>query len=438
MPDSTSQGQQSSQEGSEQSSQQQGDAGANQQQAAEDLKRAGQQVADAGAEVGGQPPSSNGVPSGDQETSDGQSGGGFPEMPQDPMMQPGAGEWDPMMPDSDQSSSSDSEIFADSDTSEAAGSTGAESDQTNDASNEGDMSASSGSTDLAASSSGQPSSGQPNSSSGQESAEVGSQVGDESRQAGNESTQAGGDISDEILAAQEAMIEAGIALQTAGEALENAASDEELRAAEEALANARVLVIVAGQDLAAARDNAEPGTEGVYADAEETLNAANGALVVATNTIMSSRIELPEASGSGGDTRVGELEAELEKSLGVFEGEILAARRTITDTTPPPNPSANSLPGQTTISESARAEGELMEDAGMQPGEEMQQGRVADADQQKAQVAVTETPPVPEGIPDPQGDDIVAQQLREAAVAETDPDLQAKLWEEYKRYKAGL
>jgi hypothetical protein len=32
-------------------------------------------------------------------------------------------------------------------------------------------------------------------------------------------------------------------------------------------------------------------------------------------------------------------------------------------------------------------------------------------------------------------DDIVARQLREAAEQETDPELKAKLWEEYERYK---
>ena len=37
-----------------------------------------------------------------------------------------------------------------------------------------------------------------------------------------------------------------------------------------------------------------------------------------------------------------------------------------------------------------------------------------------------------------QDDDVVARQLREAAEAETDPELKAKLWEEYRRYKEGL
>jgi hypothetical protein len=43
----------------------------------------------------------------------------------------------------------------------------------------------------------------------------------------------------------------------------------------------------------------------------------------------------------------------------------------------------------------------------------------------------------PPGIPDGSDDDLVARQLREAAEKETDPELKAKLWEEYRRYKQG-
>jgi hypothetical protein len=43
----------------------------------------------------------------------------------------------------------------------------------------------------------------------------------------------------------------------------------------------------------------------------------------------------------------------------------------------------------------------------------------------------------PPGTPDGQDDDVVARQLREAAEKETDPELQKKLWEEYRKYKAG-
>jgi hypothetical protein len=43
----------------------------------------------------------------------------------------------------------------------------------------------------------------------------------------------------------------------------------------------------------------------------------------------------------------------------------------------------------------------------------------------------------PSGIPDGSNDDVVARQLREAAEKETDPELQKKLWEEYRKYKQG-
>ena len=39
------------------------------------------------------------------------------------------------------------------------------------------------------------------------------------------------------------------------------------------------------------------------------------------------------------------------------------------------------------------------------------------------------------GVPDAKDDDIIARQLREAAMAEQDPALREKLWAEYERYK---
>ncbi len=44
---------------------------------------------------------------------------------------------------------------------------------------------------------------------------------------------------------------------------------------------------------------------------------------------------------------------------------------------------------------------------------------------------------VPGNIPNGDDDDVVARQLREAAEKETSPELKAKLWEEYRKYKEG-
>lgn len=42
---------------------------------------------------------------------------------------------------------------------------------------------------------------------------------------------------------------------------------------------------------------------------------------------------------------------------------------------------------------------------------------------------------VPSDIPPGLDDDVVAQQIREAAQAETDPDVRARLWDDYRKYK---
>lgn len=45
--------------------------------------------------------------------------------------------------------------------------------------------------------------------------------------------------------------------------------------------------------------------------------------------------------------------------------------------------------------------------------------------------------PAPADVGDGQDDDIIARQLREAAQKEKDPQLRAKLWDEYRKYKKG-
>ncbi|MFT5131618.1 MAG: hypothetical protein ACI9SC_000077 [Gammaproteobacteria bacterium] len=45
--------------------------------------------------------------------------------------------------------------------------------------------------------------------------------------------------------------------------------------------------------------------------------------------------------------------------------------------------------------------------------------------------------PAPGDVGNGQDDDIIARQLREAAQKEQDPELQAKLWDEYRKYKKG-
>jgi hypothetical protein len=292
------------------------------------------------------------------------------------------------------------------------------------------------------------------------------------------------DLAEDIRAAQEALEQAGIAIQTAGVALETAETDAELAEAEKSLARARVSVIIAGQDLMDISDIFE-GTpqEGTILDAEEALNEANVAIVIATDSIFDSRIQLPdfgqlkgegerEGEGEGEGEREGEsgsesgqpgdqgegqtsypgrrngnggseLDKALDDSIAIFEGRILDARNEVLGSTPPPT-SAENVPGVAVLGGKGleQASGTFEENTNerLEPGipDVIERGRMPEGGELTKTGIESATPPVPEDVPNSQGDDIVAQQLREAAAAETDPDLRAKLWDEYKKYKAGL
>ena len=49
----------------------------------------------------------------------------------------------------------------------------------------------------------------------------------------------------------------------------------------------------------------------------------------------------------------------------------------------------------------------------------------------------TDATPVPADVGDGKNDDVVARQLREAAMKEKDPGVREKLWQEYRDYKKG-
>ena len=211
--------------------------------------------------------------------------------------------------------------------------------------------------------------------------------------------------------------------------------------------------------------------EDTIIDAEEALNDANVAIVIATDSIFDSRIQLPDfgelqgeresgsQSGQSGNQGEGqaqtsypgrrngdaddELDKALDDSIAIFEGKILDARNEVLNTTPPPT-SAENVPGVAVLGGKGLEQGsgtfEENNNERLEPGipEVIESGSMPEGGELTKTGIESATPPVPEDVPDPQGDDIVAQQLREAAAVETDPELREKLWDEYKKYKAGL
>jgi len=63
-------------------------------------------------------------------------------------------------------------------------------------------------------------------------------------------------------------------------------------------------------------------------------------------------------------------------------------------------------------------------------------GRVVTSDPEGTPAGTDDTR-VPADVGDGHDDDVVARQLREAALSEEDPAIREKLWDEYRRYKRG-
>ena len=250
-------------------------------------------------------------------------------------------------------------------------------------------------------------------------------------------------LGDEIRAAQDALKEAGIALQEAGQAIQTATTEEELERAEDLLSDARVAVIIAEGDLIGAKEavlgnggEMTPELEAVFESAENSLGKATGVLAEASTVVLTTRqAGLPElATDQASSGRLGDLEDDLDDSLGVFDGKIGDARSTVLNGAPP---TTSGLPAQRT--RPGASNGQQGGEGGQNQSDAQSEGQRGSASA-GAQVASAKNGGggnVPENIPDGQDDDIVAQQLREAAMSESDPELQAKLWEEYARYKSG-
>ncbi len=70
-------------------------------------------------------------------------------------------------------------------------------------------------------------------------------------------------------------------------------------------------------------------------------------------------------------------------------------------------------------------------------GEEVESGEGAPIEGSEAETGEVSNGRIPPDVGDGSDDDIVARQLREAAMKEEDPDLREKLWDEYRAYKFG-
>jgi len=131
-------------------------------------------------------------------------------------------------------------------------------------------------------------------------------------------------------------------------------------------------------------------------------------------------------------------EAAFARSLSEFDEMLLQEKETIRENR---SGGADASTAGGGGGDSGSASGAAGASSGNASGREGGGTRAGSAQSQGGATGGTEAPGgdtsdrVPADIPDAAGDDIVARQLREAAVTEDDPVLRDKLWNEYRKYK---
>ena len=130
----------------------------------------------------------------------------------------------------------------------------------------------------------------------------------------------------------------------------------------------------------------------------------------------------------GPDTQTAQ-QGKLQSTLDDFDREIMNERQVLAASGAPA--SESQLKVQETEQEPSRRPGADQNDTSLEDGSGGFQVNAQPIPARRAGASI------PDDIPDARDDDIIARQLREAAMQEEDPVLKEKLWEEYKRYKRG-
>ncbi|MCH8847190.1 MAG: hypothetical protein IIC11_10750 [Proteobacteria bacterium] len=157
-----------------------------------------------------------------------------------------------------------------------------------------------------------------------------------------------------------------------------------------------------------------------------SLFEINGEFVDNGELVDDDEIILGKAKAQSSKDQVVALDSKLSKTFEKIDGVFMSSQNTKLGTAPIQD-TANSGAGQSIDFGSIQ--------------ESIMQTKIAESSQSsiKSQKVTKSPSGSPTGnIPDGSDDDIVARQIREAAENESDPELQAKLWDEYRAYKKGI
>lgn len=188
--------------------------------------------------------------------------------------------------------------------------------------------------------------------------------------------------------------------------------------------------------LEAAMGEASGGSQGNAAGSESGSGSKSGSGVYGIPGSPGGGQEGQQPYGNGTLTpaeQVAILDAQLERGTGEFDAMILeeqAAQRRAAREQAARQPT--SIGGDEPSGEPG---GSMADGGGYSMGGGMPNGSVAGPGGSAEMPQNTAKYPPPTDIPPGSDDDVVARQLREAAMREPDPAVREKLWDEYRKYK---
>ena len=203
---------------------------------------------------------------------------------------------------------------------------------------------------------------------------------------------------------------------------------------------------VSEQDQKASRSDSDPPEKQSVSDSKTPGKAAAAGPAEQDHVTPSTRV--PETApkealsfpapqeAQTSEEMTSDMDRQLQESLSTFDGQLLKQRKLLE--------SLQDVDTGEAFSDGAAGEiGEVDAVAGGSTTEETKPTASANEDPPQAAAGTPGEPErggtrpaaIPPDIPDGRDDDIVARQIREAAMREKDPKLREKLWEEYRRYK---
>ena len=171
-----------------------------------------------------------------------------------------------------------------------------------------------------------------------------------------------------------------------------------------------------------------PDIDSLNLTREEKIEVLNRVLMDSLSQYSPCRNAMSASSGGGGSSASGEMQG-----TGADSGQ----NQGYSASSAPASSTSSGDSGELQGTESAMVNEEIQIDTQSEDS-----GGMQGIEPETQEAAVTESPSapamngkLPEDIPPADNDSVIAKQLREAAMQETDPVKQAELWNKYRRYK---